>query len=133
MQNTNIVASNNQENQNVNNQIHEPAQEQVEAITKEQAKEPTYPGADKVIQLEHPVGAGKLTVLAMCKPKAGHLRGLKLLDVIQMDAAAVAELIPRISVNDFTAQHFYQLEPTDLLEVMTEVATFFTKDQLQTV
>ncbi len=83
-------------------------------------------GADKVIELAKAVDGKKH--LALRKPMPGDLRGLKLLDVIQMDTSAVSALVPRIAMNGFTAQHFYQLEPGDLLEVMTEVATFFTKE-----
>ncbi|SHO57784.1 phage tail assembly protein [Vibrio quintilis] len=88
-----------------------------------------FPGADKVIALDTALDDGKITCVALRKPMPGDLRGLKLLDIIQMDAGAVAQLIPRIAINHFTAQHFYQLDPADLLEIMTEIATFFTKDQ----
>ncbi len=94
----------------------------------EDVNESAYPGADKVIQLD--VSVGNFSILPVCKPKAGHLRGLKLLDVIQMDSVSFAKLIPRIALNGFTEQNFNQLDPVDLLEVMTEVASFFTKDQL---
>ncbi|MGI0120279.1 phage tail assembly protein [Zooshikella sp. RANM57] len=85
--------------------------------------------ADKVIYLDSPVGKDNLEVIALRKPKPGDLRGIKLLDVIQMDSAAAATLIQRISVNGFTTQHFYELEPADLLELTTEIATFFTKQK----
>ncbi|CAM3691519.1 Phage tail protein E [Vibrio aerogenes CECT 7868] len=88
-----------------------------------------FPGADKVIALDTALDNGNVTCIALRKPMPGDLRGLKLLDIIQMDAGAVAQLVPRIAMNNFTAQHFYQLDPADLLEVMTEIATFFTKDQ----
>lgn len=103
---------------------------ELEEVT--EVKPVEFPGADKVITLDVAVGGGKMKHLALRKPMPGDLRGLKLLDVIQMDAGAVANLVPRIAMNGFTAQHFYQLEPADLLEVMTEVATFFTKEQLPT-
>jgi len=110
------------------------AQQVVEEFkTVEQIEQEKWPHADKVVRLDHPVGGGKINELALRKPMPGDLRGLKLLDVIQMDTAATAQLVPRISLNGFTAQHFYQLDPVDLLEVMTEVATFFTKEQLPTL
>lgn len=101
--------------------------------TADTAPENRYPEASKVIVLDTPVADGTINELPLRKPMPGDLRGLKLLDVIQMDAGAVAQLIPRIAVNGFTAQHFYQLDPADLLEVMAEVATFFTKDPRPTV
>jgi|GEM_PF-1077361 len=104
-----------------------------EVKTAAQILQEKYPHADKIIPLDNPVNDGKMDELALRKPMPGDLRGLKLLDVIQMDTAATAQLVPRIALNGFTAQHFYQLDPVDLLEVMTEVATFFTKEQLPTL
>lgn len=80
------------------------------------------------ITLHHPLADGKIDALTLRKPMPSDLRGLKLLDVIQMDAAAIAQLVPRIATCGFTVQHFYQLDPADLLQVMTEIALFFTSE-----
>tara|TARA_B100001094_G_scaffold331808_1_gene401415 strand:+ start:4483 stop:4776 length:294 start_codon:yes stop_codon:yes gene_type:complete len=80
---------------------------------------------EKTILLTQALEEGRMTSLVIRKPMPSDLRGLKLLDIIQMDTAAVAQLVPRISLNGFSAQHFYQLDPADLLTVMTEIATFF--------
>jgi hypothetical protein len=80
------------------------------------------------IALHHPLADGQIESLTLRKPMPSDLRGLKLLDVIQMDAAAIAQLVPRIATCGFTAQHFYQLDPADLLKIMTEIALFFTSE-----
>jgi hypothetical protein len=84
------------------------------------------------ITLNQPLKDGQLTEIKLRKPMASDLRGLKLLDVIQMDTAAVAQLVPRIAENHFTSADFYQLDPADLLQVMTEIATFFVPTQSAT-
>lgn len=58
------------------------------------------------------------------EPTAGELRGIKLLDVLQMDAAAHAELIPRLTDN-LTKAGFYTLKPGDMMAIMAEVVGFF--------
>lgn len=69
--------------------------------------------------------------ISLRTPMAGELRGIKLLDIMQMDTAAHAILIPRIS--ELVAEEFYQLSPPDLLKVMTEVIDFFVEsDSLTT-
>lgn len=57
------------------------------------------------------------------EPSAGELRGIKLLDVLQLDAGAHADLIPRIS--DLERPEFLGLGPADMLALMTEVVNFF--------
>lgn len=62
-------------------------------------------------------------VVALRAPTAGELRGIKLLDVLQLDAGAHALLLPRIS--DLSAMEFYQLGPADLMALMSEAVAFF--------
>lgn len=89
----------------------------------------THPRQEpKVITLTYPLAEGSVTTVTLRQPMPSDLRGLKLLDVIQMDAAAIAQLVPRIATCGFTAQHFYQLDPADLLQIMTEIALFFTSE-----
>ncbi|HYN76912.1 MAG TPA: phage tail assembly protein [Lamprocystis sp. (in: g-proteobacteria)] len=56
-------------------------------------------------------------------PTAGDLRGLKLLDVLQLDTGAHAPLVERIS--EMTAGEFYALAAPDALAVMTGIVGFF--------
>ena len=86
---------------------------------------------NKTITLHHALDDGNINDIILRKPTPSDLRGLKLLDVIQMDTSAIAQLVPRIAEGNFTAAHFYQLDPADLLQVMTEIATFFTTAQSQ--
>lgn len=79
------------------------------------------------IELNKPLKRGEKTIksLEIREPSAGELRGIKLLDVAQMDASAYAELLPRISTPAITAQEFNQMAMSDLMQVMTTVAGMF--------
>lgn len=57
------------------------------------------------------------------EPTAGELRGVKLLDVLQLDTAAHAVVIERIS--DLSALEFYALKSADALTLMSAVVGFF--------
>lgn len=61
--------------------------------------------------------------VALRAPTAGDLRGIKLLDVLQLDTAAHAVVIERVS--DLTKPEFYALGAADALAVMTGIVGFF--------
>lgn len=64
------------------------------------------------------------------EPMTGELRGIKLLEVLQMDPAAHAELIPRISELEKPA--FYKLRSADMMRIITEVVGFFAPEAMET-
>jgi hypothetical protein len=72
---------------------------------------------DKIVFL------GDGTEVVLRAPLAGDLRGIKLLDVLQLDTGAHAELLPRISSLEKGA--FYRLGAADSLAVMGGVVAFF--------
>lgn len=79
------------------------------------------------IELNNPIARGKtkIATLELREPKAGELRGVKLIDIAQMDPAAYAELLPRISTPAITTAEFNQLSMSDLMQVMTSIAGMF--------
>lgn len=60
------------------------------------------------------------------EPTAGELRGVKLLDVLQLDTAVHAVVIERIS--ELSALEFYGLKTADTMALMSKVAGFFAQD-----
>jgi len=62
-------------------------------------------------------------ILELREPTAGELRGIKLLDVLQLDAGAHAALVERIS--EMSAAEFWTLKAVDTMAVMTGVVGFF--------
>lgn len=79
------------------------------------------------ITLEVPIKRGEqlITDVALRKPDAGSLRGIKLMDLLQMDVGALSILLPRISSPALTTADVGKLDPVDLVNLGTEVSTFF--------
>lgn len=79
----------------------------------------------KVVTLASPIikNGESLTKISLRKPNAGHLRGLSLIKVCEMDFDACMTLLPRIS--DLNERDVLNLEPENFAPLMTAVATFF--------
>ncbi|WP_241086845.1 phage tail assembly protein [Candidatus Vondammii sp. HM_W22] len=56
---------------------------------------------------------------------SGELRGIKLLDIMQMDVSAYVPLLPRITTPMLSESQINNLDPADLIQVMTGVQSFF--------
>ncbi|MDD3652399.1 phage tail assembly protein [Immundisolibacter sp.] len=87
------------------------------------------------ITLEQPIQRGDTTIatLELRKPCAGELRGIKIIDLMQMDADALIKVIPRISNPTLTDHEAARIDPADLLQIGAEVVGFFltTSDRAQ--
>ncbi len=68
----------------------------------------------------------KLKEIMLRKPMAGDLRGVKLLQIHEMDTAALEVLIPRIASPALTAAHVRTLDPADVITVFGILGDFFT-------
>lgn len=79
------------------------------------------------ITLEVPIQRGEqsITAITLRKPDAGSLRGIKLMDLLQMDVGALSTLLPRITSPALTPADVGKLDPVDLISLGTEVSTFF--------
>lgn len=79
------------------------------------------------IELDTPIVRGDTTIstLTIKKPDAGQLRGVKLMDLIQMDIDAIIKVAPRIATPTLTENDVANLDPVDLLAVSTAVVGFF--------
>ena len=79
------------------------------------------------ITLEVPIKRGEQLIndVALRKPDAGSLRGIKLMDLLQMDMGALSTLLPRITSPALTPADVGKLDPVDLISLGTEVSTFF--------
>ena len=79
------------------------------------------------ITLELPIKRGDQVIdtITLRKPRSGELRGVKLLDLLQMDATALHVVLPRITSPILTTNDVAALDPADLLQLGTEVSGFF--------
>ena len=79
------------------------------------------------ITLTQPLKQGdkSITEITLRKPMSGELRGIKLLDVMHMDVSAYVPLLPRITTPMLSESQINNLDPADLIQVMTGVQGFF--------
>ena len=76
-------------------------------------------------------GGETITAVTLQRPTSGHLRGLKLLELAQMDVNQVLRLLPRITRPRLSPAALDQLDPADLMNLAASVSSFFfTRDQL---
>lgn len=79
-----------------------------------------------VITLDEPIRRGDqtLTEVRLRKPKAGELRGTQLVNLLHMDIAALEIVLPRITVPTLTKHEVSQLDPADITQFGSELASF---------
>ncbi|MBX9859000.1 MAG: phage tail assembly protein [Sphingomonas sp.] len=79
------------------------------------------------IELESPIirGDTEIKTLQLRKPKAGELRGLIVGQIVQGDAGAMLELLPRITMPPLTSPEVEELEADDFTALSNEVVGFF--------
>lgn len=86
----------------------------------------------ETIELDEPIQRGKTTIteLQIRKPKAGELRGVSLMELAQMDIAALRKVLPRITAPALTDAEIGNMAPADIMQCGVAVAGFLlTKKQ----
>lgn len=94
------------------------------AATQQPADAPPLQSGE--VQLDTPVQRANqvITRVLVRKPKSGELRGVALVALLQMDVVALQTILPRITVPLLTKPEVAALEPSDLLQLGTEVSNF---------
>jgi hypothetical protein len=87
----------------------------------------------KPVVLDTTIARGDTTITSveLRKPNAGELRGISLSDLLNMDVVALQKVIPRISKPMLTEADIQQMDPADLLQLGTEVASFLLPKALR--
>ncbi|WP_114109705.1 phage tail assembly protein [Thalassospira xiamenensis] len=81
---------------------------------------------DRVLTKPLPYGAdGKLDKLTFRRPMSGDLRGVKLIQLSEMDTNSLFILLPRITSPAITEAHVQQLDPIDALMIMQDISINF--------
>lgn len=82
-----------------------------------------------VVTLDYPIKRGDTDIkeITLRKPLAGHLRGIKLGELLNLDVSSVQVLLPRISTPTLLPHEVERLDPADLAELSIKVATFFAR------
>lgn len=81
------------------------------------------------VELSEPIKRGDdvISGFDLRRPKAGELRGVTITDIIRMDVAAIATVLPRITIPPISANEVADLDPYDLGEAAAQVSNFFTE------
>ncbi|MET1080301.1 MAG: phage tail assembly protein [Pseudomonas sp.] len=73
-----------------------------------------------------------ITRVTLRKPRSGELRGMNLVDLMQMDVNALQKVLPRISSPILTEPEVAGMDPADLLQLGMEVALFLAPKSTKT-
>lgn len=79
------------------------------------------------VTLTSPIDRGETTVttVTLREPAAGEMRGLKLMDIMQMDVGSLITLIPRISTPPLSPREVDALCPADIAVLGAATVSFF--------
>ncbi|XVN73929.1 hypothetical protein AAEX37_01005 [Oligella sp. MSHR50489EDL] len=78
-------------------------------------------------------GDKEIKELTLRRPKAGELRGLKILDLVNLDTQALMTFLPRITMPSINSQELGQMELSDFMTLSAEAISFFAaKDDVAT-
>ena len=81
---------------------------------------------ENTVIFETPIQRGDTTItqVALIKPTAGSLRGVRLADLCQSDVDSVLIVLPRITSPSLTKPECNNLDPVDLIALSTKVIGF---------
>lgn len=79
-----------------------------------------------VIELDEPLtrGNSQISELTLRRPKSGALRGVSLMDLMNMNVSALQVVLPRISEPALTQFDVAAMDPADLIKCGMEVSVF---------
>lgn len=79
------------------------------------------------VTLENPIvrGETEITEISLRKPSAGELRGVSLLQLMQVDVGTLITVLPRITTPALTVRELQDMDPVDFMALAGEVSVFF--------
>lgn len=90
------------------------------------------PADGKSITLDTPLRDGKVEEVSIRKPLGGALRGVALVDLMNMDTRSLEKVLPRITTPSISEAECRKLDPADLVQMGTAVATFLLGKRAET-
>ncbi len=78
------------------------------------------------ITLQSPIKRSETSIDAVVlrKPTAGELRGVSLVELLQMDVSAISKVLPRITVPTLVQEEIAGMDPADLLAMGAAISGF---------
>ncbi len=85
------------------------------------------------IILDQPIkrGESEITSITVRKPSASELSGLAISELIRMDASTVIQALPRITAPALVPPEVNAMDPADLFQCATAIASFFLPKALR--
>jgi len=89
---------------------------------------------DNRVTLDTPIARGKTTIdtLTLRKPQSGELRGVQLIELLNMDVATLIKILPRITSPSITAPEAAGMDPADLLACGSKISGFLLQKSAKT-
>ena len=106
---------------------------QIEAAAAQTAAAPGVP--TEVVELETPLQRGKNTVteITVRKPMSGGMRGVSLVDIMNLDVAALTKVMPRITTPALTEAELKTMDIVDLVQLGTALNGFLTPKKFKEI
>ena len=88
---------------------------------------------ERTVELDGAIvrGAQTITSITLRKPMAGELRGVSLVELMQMEVLALRKVLPRITTPTLTDIEIGRMDPADLLQCGVAVAGFLVQKSLR--
>ena len=89
---------------------------------------------DNTVTLDTPIARGKTMIdtLTLRKPQSGELRGVQLVELLNMDVATLIKILPRITNPGITAPEVAGMDPADLLACGSKISGFLLQKSAKT-
>lgn len=89
---------------------------------------------DNTVTLDTPIKRGNTTIdtITLRKPASGELRGVHLVELLNMDVATLIKILPRISSPGITAPEAAGMDPADLLACGSKISGFLLQKSVKT-
>lgn len=89
---------------------------------------------DNTVTLDSPIKRGKteITEVTLRKPQSGELRGVQLVELLNMDVASLIKVLPRISTPSITVTEAAGMDPADLLACGSKITGFLLQKSVKT-
>ncbi|SCZ38011.1 MULTISPECIES: phage tail assembly protein [unclassified Pseudomonas] len=99
----------------------------------EETLEALPPEDDNSVTLDTPIIRGKILIdsITLRKPQAGELRGVHLVELLNMDVATLIKILPRISNPSITAPEAAGMDPADLLACGSKISGFLLQKSVK--
>jgi len=89
---------------------------------------------DNTVILDTPIRRGTTSIdsITLRKPNSGELRGVSLVELLQMDVGSLIKVLPRISSPSITAVEVAGMDPADLLALSSKISGFLLQKSAKT-